>query len=308
MIEGKEVILNGILPEAVINSDYFIIGWKIFLILFLAFLLKFIFGLIFKGIEKNIEEEKKEQARIRKTRISLLKKISSLLIFSLAFIFILFFIPGFKNVAYSLVAGAGIAAIVVGFAAQESLSNIIAGVSIALYAPFRVGDKLQVFEERGEVEDITLRHTVIKTWDNRRLVIPNAIMDNKEIVNYSLKGERVLWTLNMGISYDSDIDKAKKVMLKEVKKHPNNLEFEEKVGGKNEKREPFIRVTECGDSAVNLRAYFWVEDAWKAWKTTHDLTESIKKEFDKKNIEIPFSYHTIVYKKDLEDKMKGGEK
>ena len=69
-------------------------------------------------------------------------------------------------------------------------------------------------------------------------------------------------------------------------------------------KEPHVRVTECGDFAVNLRLYFWVEKPNKAWITSYDLIEEIKKEFDKQGIEIPFPYRTIVYKKDLEEKKK----
>lgn len=148
-----------------------------------------------------------------------------------------------------------------------------------------------------------MRHTIIRTWDNRRIVVPNSKIDEQEIVNFSLKEEKVLWTINIGISYDSDIDKAKKIMTDEAMKHPSNLvnQLTKKEG---KEYGSFVRVTECGDFAVNLRLYFWAEEAWVAWRTGYDLIESIKKEFDKKGIEIPFPYRTIVYKKDLERKKK----
>ncbi|MGC9309738.1 MAG: mechanosensitive ion channel family protein [Candidatus Nanoarchaeia archaeon] len=235
---------------------------------------------------------KKSQKRVKQTRLRLLNHLASATIYLFAIIFILFQIPGFKEISYSLLAGAGILAIVIGFAAQKTLSNVIAGISIALYTPMAVGDKLKIFDEYGEVEDLNLRHVIVKTWDNRRLVIPNSIIDSKEIINFSLEGEEVLWTLNMGISYDSNIDKARKIMIDKAKKNENIIQD----------KDIFVRVTECKDFAVNLRLYFWCKDAWIAWKTSHELTESIKKEFDKKGIEIPFPYRTIVYKKDIKKK------
>jgi small-conductance mechanosensitive channel len=294
---------NGV--SELFQQEFFQLALKIVAVLIIAFILKLISGHYFKIASKRVQKYgSKEEAKIKKTRISLLKKFVSALIFIGAIIGILFFVPGFKNAAYSLLAGAGIVAVVIGFAAQKTLANVMSGISIALYSPFRVGDKLKIFEEYGIVEDISLRHTVIKTWDNKRLVIPNSLIDDKEIINYSLHRERVLWTINMGISYDSDIDEAKEIMLNLAKKHENNIEFEEfdKHSGKKAKREPFVRVTGCGDFAVNIRLYYWCEDAWIAWKMGYDLTEQIKKEFDKKGIEIPFPYRTIVYKKDMDKK------
>ena len=292
-------IFKGMIKE-VLDSFYFQLGWQIGLVLVIAFVLRYLVSSSFSKFFKKLErEEGKEKAKVRKTRLELLRKFLTIIIFVSAFIVILFMIPGFKNIAYSVVAGAGVGAVVIGFAAQKSLSNVLAGISIAIYAPFRVGDRLKIFEEFGEVKDINLRHTTIKTWDNKMIVIPNALMDEKEIVNFSLEGDDVLWTLNMGISYDSSIDKARKIMEEEAKKHPSNLSKKDK-----DKKEPYVRVTECGNSAVNLRVYYWCQDLWEAWKMSHELREQIKKRFDKEGIEIPFPYRTVVYKKDLEKNAK----
>lgn len=288
--------------EGIFQNQYFWIIIKAVGIILFAIILKKVFSFYFLGILKKTEKkEPSEEKRLKKTRMKFIDGFFSFLIYSVAIIFVLFLIPGFKEISVSLLAGAGIAAVVLGFAAQKSLANIISGISIAFYAPFRVGDKLKIFGEYGIVEDISLRHTIIRTWDNKRLVIPNSLIDSQEILNFSLRGERVLWTLNFGISYDSNIDKAKKIMIEKANKHPDNLVFKDEKGIKNQ---PFVRVTECGDFAVNLRLYFWSEDAWTAWKMGYDLTEEIKKEFDKKGIEIPFPYRTIVYKKDLEKRKK----
>ncbi len=268
----------------------------VFIFLFLKIMINFYFGRLSKKIlhSKNAEESK----RSKKTRITFLNKLISSVLIILAFLFILSGIPQFKSFSYSLLASAGILAVVIGFATQKTLSNIISGIFLALYEPFRVGDKVKMFDSYGEIEDLTLRHTVIKTWDNRRLLIPNSKIDEQEIINFSIKEEKVLWTTDMGISYDSNIDQARKIMINQAKKHPSNLIHS---APKKEKPnyEPFVRVTQCGDFAVNLKLYFWSEDAWVAWKMGYELTESIKKEFDREGVEIPFPYRTIVYKKDL---------
>ncbi|MFH1358305.1 MAG: mechanosensitive ion channel family protein [archaeon] len=294
------------LSQIISENIYLAILLKTAVILAVAYILHLIFKFHFSKILKKIEKSKSiEDKKVRKTRLELLRIIISNIIFILAGILILFLIPGFKAFSVSLLAGAGIAAIIIGFAAQKTIANIISGISIAIYAPFRIGDRIKTGEETGDVEDLTLRHTVIKTWDNRRVIIPNSVISEKEIVNYSIKEERLLWKINIGISYDSDIDKARKIMINEAKKHPDVFIPEIKnPDGEIEKQEPKVRVTECGDFAVNLRLSFWVEKPSKAWTTGFDLTESIKKQFDKKGIEIPFPYRTIVYKKDLDKKKK----
>jgi len=286
-----------------LENEYFIILIKIIVILGIAYVFHIATKIYVKRLTKKIlsKTKKLEDQRIRRTRLEFLGIIISSFIFLIAIIFALFQIPGFKTFSVSLLAGAGIAAIIIGFAAQKTLANIFSGIAIAVYAPFRIGDRLKVGDEFGDVEELNLRHTIIKTWDNRRLVIPNSVISEKEIINYSIKEEKILWTINMGISYDSDIDKARKIMLEKAKKHPDIIIPEIKDDdGKIEKKEPKVRVTECSDFSVNLRLYFWVEKPSKAWGTGFDLIEDIKKEFDKQGIEIPFPYRTLVYKKDIE--------
>ena len=241
----------------------------------------------------------------KQTRIKFTQTASNYILWFMVIIYILLLIPEFRAFSISLLAGAGIAAIVVGFAAQKTLANIIAGVSIAIYTPFRIGDRLKIGEEFGDVEDINLRHTIIRTWENKRIIIPNSLISDREIINFSIKDEKLLIPLDIGISYDSDIDKARKIMLKIANKHPDVIspEIKDEYEGLV-KREPVVRVTECGEYSVKLRLLFWVESNRKAWTTRFDLIEAIKKEFDKQGIEIPFPYRTIVYKKDMEDKSK----
>ena len=293
-----------ILFQTLLQQEYFKTFLRVIVILITALVINFFLNFHFKKLSVRIAKSMSvENKKLRKTRLEFLRIFTSNFIFVLAGIFILFLFPSFKAFSVSLLAGAGILAIIIGFAAQKTLSNIISGISIAIYTPFRLGDRVKIGEEFGDVETLTLRHTVIKTWDNRRIIIPNSIISEREVINYSIKEERLLWTVNMGISYDSDIDKAREIMLKVAKSHPD-VYIPEIMNdeGVIEKKEPEVKVTDCGDFSVNMRLYFWVEKPNKAWFTGFDLVEKIKKEFDKEGIEIPFPYRTIVYKKDLEDK------
>ncbi|HHQ45565.1 MAG TPA: mechanosensitive ion channel family protein [Candidatus Altiarchaeales archaeon] len=211
-------------------------------------------------------------------------------------------IPGMSAVWVSLFASAGILAVVVGFAAQATFSNIIAGVFIAMFEPFKVGDKITILNEYGTVEDITLRHTVVRTWDEKRVIIPNAKMGDESIINYSFKNPRILGSFDVGISYDSDIDLARKIMVEEAFAHPSLLQNVR--GGDNSflKKEELVKVrlVELADSSQKLRLYYWASDQTAATLMKFDLLESIKKRFDAEGVEIPFPHRTIVYRKDLE--------
>ena len=203
-------------------------------------------------------------------------------------------IPGLSQSLIGVAAGASVTAIVIGLAAQQVLSNVFSGLSIAISRPFRVGDVVEMESEYGTIEDITLRHTVIRTWQNKRVVIPNSRLSVDTVINWTIEELTVLWAVNFGISYDSDIDVARSIIVDEIDKHPDVVHGED--------REVNVRVTELGDFAVNLKATFWVTDRPTAWGTGAEIRESVKKRFDKEGVEIPFPYRTVVYKKDLEQR------
>jgi small conductance mechanosensitive channel len=271
-----------------------------------AFLAHILNNLLRKSFERAqramIDRHYKTSREIKadKTRFAVIRRLFMVAIYVVGLGFVVVSIPGLKALSYSLFAGAGIFAIVIGFATQKAFSNIIAGIFIATSEPFHVGDRLEFEGELGDVEDITLRHTVIKTWDNKRLVVPNAQITETKITNYSLEDDTVIYTIDMTISYDSSIDLARNIMLGEVEKHPDSYAKHNTQGHVIDvERKGKVRVKKCGDNGVELTLYFWAPDQPTGFSMKCDLTESIKKAFDKEGIEIPYPYRTIVYKKDL---------
>lgn len=238
----------------------------------------------FKFASKKLKVDETTYGVVRRIIIATIYVIGSIVVISL--------IPGLPNLVLGAAAGAGIAAIVIGFAAQKVLSNVFGGISIAIFRPFRVGDVVEMENEYGTIEDITLRHTMIRTWQNKRQIIPNSRISEETIINWTIADLTVLWAVDFGISYDSDIDLARSVILDEINKHPVVMHEQD--------REAEVWVTELRDFAVNLKALFWVRDRPAAWGTGAEIRESVKKRFDKEGVEIPFPYRTIVYKKDLE--------
>lgn len=280
---------------------YFWIGIYSFVLLIIAKLLN---RLILKKMDSiaNIKGPRFDQ-----TRFAIAKNIVSAIIYAATLIIIIRMVPGLEDVTFSILAGAGIAAIVIGFAAKDVASNLLAGIFIALFQPFRVGDRIYFNDTYGKVEDITLRHTIIKTWENQRLVVPNAKISESTIINYSLGEEKCVQTVEMPISYDSDIDKAKKIMIEETKKHPSFAELSGDAELLKRKETVKVRVVDIAESAIILRLYFWAKDKPTGFRMACDLRESIKKRFDKEGIEIPYPYRTIVYK-DLKTKRRAKKK
>jgi len=237
------------------------------------------------------------------TAVNLIRRIVILSIYLMGFMFIISLFPSLSSISMTLLAGAGFAGIVVGFAAQKVVGNLLSGVAISVFQPFRIGDYVTIQGEYGRVEDVNLQYTIIQTWENKRLVIPNTVISEQTIQNWTIGEPPVYWTVDVGISYDSDIDLARKIMLEETRRHPDVMGYGELVRYRRGLAQGDdgirVRVIELADSAVVMRVGFWVRDRPTAFATGCDIREAIKKRFDAEGVEIPFPYRTIVYKRDL---------
>jgi small conductance mechanosensitive channel len=215
---------------------------------------------------------------------TIIRRLLVAAIYIIGLIMIVYQIPVLNRLAVTLLAGAGVAGLAIGFAAKDSLSNVISGIFLAVFHPIRVGDYIDFNGEYSQVEDLTLRHTTIKTWDGRRIFVPNSIMGNQPIVNWSIVDPVITWRVDFGIGYTADIDRAREIILDVAKRHPLVL--------KN--REIAVRVTELGDFAVNLRLSVDVPKRDVAYTTGCEIREAVKKRFDKEGIEIPYPYSNLI--------------
>jgi small-conductance mechanosensitive channel len=249
--------------------------------------------LIDKSFEKDISNSEK-------TKLKFFKNASSLIIWTFAIAAVIYIIPKLRALAITMFAGAGIFMAILGFAAQQAFANIISGVFIVFSKPFRVGDYVKIGTlDYGIVEDITLRHTIIKTFENKRIVIPNSVLSTETLINDCINDPKICKFIEFGISYDSDIDKAIKIIQEVAINHPNSIDNRTEEEIKNGEPEVLVRVISFGDSSVNLRAYVWTSEYNHSFQLASDIKKKVKERFDKEGIEIPFPYRTIVYKKDL---------
>jgi small-conductance mechanosensitive channel len=229
------------------------------------------------------------------TNYSFLKNTLGVLIWALALVVIAYAVPQLKGMATALLAGAGFLAAALAFASQEAVSNIISGIFIIAFKPFRVGDLIQVDGSHdGVVEDITLRHTVIRDFQNRRVIIPNAAISKATIINAHLVDEKICKHFIIGVSYDSDVAKAKQIIRQEAEQHPlciDNRTEEEKTAGAPV---VMVRTLSLADSSILLRANIWAASPADAFEIQCELNDILKNRFDQEGIEIPYPYRNLV--------------
>lgn len=176
----------------------------------------------------------------------------------------------------SFIAVIGAAGLAVGFAMQGTLANFAAGLLIILFKPFRVGDVVEAGGIIGSVNSINMFNTIFKSFDNKTIIVPNSSLMNGVVTNYTTEGIRRV-DLKFGVDYESDIKKVKKIIKGIVDKH-------ELV---HKEPEPFIRLGEMGDSSLNFNIRIWANTE-NYWTVYFDITEQVKEEFDKNQINIPF--------------------
>jgi small conductance mechanosensitive channel len=176
----------------------------------------------------------------------------------------------------SFVAVLGAAGLAVGLALQGSLGNFAGGVLILLFRPFKVGDVIESQGFTGKVSEIQIFNTIMKTADNKTIIIPNGNLSNGNIVNYSTEANRRV-DMTFGIGYSDDIVKARSVLGK-ILKHDSRVLADP---------EPMIVVSELADSSVNFSVRAWVVSA-DYWGFYFDMQEKVKLAFDENGISIPF--------------------
>lgn len=176
----------------------------------------------------------------------------------------------------SIIAVLGAAGLAIGLALQGSLSNFAAGILIVIYRPYKVGDYIQADNHLGTVDDIQIFSTVLKTPDNKLVIVPNGSIMNGSIVNFSNQDKRRV-DIIASCSYEDDIDKVKSVLADILSKDDRILS----------EPEPRIAVSELADSSVNLIVRPWVKNS-DYINVYYSLLEEIKKRFDKEGISIPY--------------------
>jgi len=186
----------------------------------------------------------------------------------------------------SLIAIMGAAGLAIGLALQGSLANFAAGVLIVMFRPYRVGDFVEAAGVAGSVVQVQILSTILKTVDNKQIVVPNAQIMNSIITNFSANETRRV-DLVICISYNDDIDKTRTIIQELI--NADNRIFKDPAC--------LIAVSELADSSVNIAVRPWVKTA-DYMSVKFGLTETIKKRFDKEGISFPFPQQDVHIIKD----------
>lgn len=185
------------------------------------------------------------------------------------------------------IAGLGIVGFALSFAFQDIAKNFIAGVLLLVQQPFDIGDGIEVAGVGGAVTDIEIRSTTLRTWDGKHIIIPNADVYAATITNFSRSPRRRI-EIEIGVAYDTDLDKASAVLLETVSGLPGTL---------NDPA-PQVVFKTFADSSINATVYFWIETATIGLFDAQDqAVKAIKAAFEREGIEIPYPVQTVLLQK-----------
>jgi len=232
---------------------------------------------ILKGIRKALEKGDYD--------VSLKKFLLNLTNWSLKVVLIIVILGtlGVETTSFAaILAAAGLA---IGLALQGSLANFAGGVLIMLFKPFKVGDTIQAQGELGTVKTIEIFTTKLNSPDNKEIIIPNGVLSNGNITNYTSHDTRRI-DFNFGVCYDSNIKQTKELLMDQLTSHPKVLK----------EPEPVVSLNELADSSINFVVRPWVktEDYWDVY---FEINESIKEALDAAGIEIPYPHRVQITKK-----------
>lgn len=233
------------------------------------------------------------------TNLKFIRYIVAGLIYFIGAVLVLFAFPSLRVVAKTALGGAGILTIILGFASQEALSNVVGGLFIIAFKPFKIGDIIELSDTNmGTVSDITLRHTVIRNFDNQMIVIPNSVINKERLINYNLNDKKACKRLEVSIAYDSDTDVARKIMSDACENHPLSIDvrsqFEIDKGVPRAK----TAVVSLDKNAITIRVWAWAKSFDDVYDLGCELNDDIKKGFDKAGIEMAIPYRTLLSTKD----------
>lgn len=273
-----------------INLIHIPIMGRIFYALMIMLLASFT-NAIFKSLLPYLQQKlcSKTETKIDDVIFDLMNRFASIIIFVTAVILTM---DALGVNIMPFIAGAGVAGIAIGFAAKDTLSNIIAGILLIIDRPFEVGDRVEVWSAPsnsatwGDVIDVGFRATKIQTTDNIVIVIPNNEIMKRDIINYTTISKEIRVRIPIGIAYDADVKKAKEIVQKIC------LEMDWVM----KEKPPKVVVKSFGDSAVNLEARVWISEPKRRIDTISHVTDRVKEVFQEEGIEIPFPKRDIYIK------------
>lgn len=273
-------------------------NWEYILTFLVILALTFITGKIFKAVLNRFFNRSAELINVDLSRYNIVKHLLVSAIYVIGIGLAVYSMPALRSLSLSIFAGAGIMAAIIGFASQKAFSNIISGIFIAIFKPFRVDDRIQVGTYIGIVEDITLRHTVIRNFENKRIVIPNAVISDDTVTNFTIIDEKICKIMEFRIGLSDDIALAKRIIQETAVNHPKCIDVRTAQQISENIPQVVVRVINWGESCINLRAWIWTRNPPDAFELGCDLYEQVKYRFDEAGISIPPPHRVVLTRTD----------
>lgn len=214
---------------------------------------------------------------------SILMKLLTVSVYLIGF-FVVLSILGIGGALTTVLAGAGVIGVVIGFGAKDLVSNTLSGISLAIDKPFQLGDIIEIKDKKGTVRDIGLRTTEIEAFDNRVVTVPNTQLVKSAVVNHTANDERRI-SIKVGVNYDSDLEKVTKTLKSCLKS------FEDREKDK----ETQVLVEEFGESAIVLEGRVWVNHKRTSLVSARSqIKKLVQESFEDEDIDIPYPTRTII--------------
>ena len=224
-------------------------------------------------------------AELSRQVMPLVEKLCTIFLITTALIITL---KHFNYDIMTLVTALGVGSLAIGLAAKDTLANMVSGFTLMVDRPFRIGDRIQLGTQLGDVIDIGLRSTKIRGADNTFLIIPNSELCNSTLVNMAFPDLKVKGRINLGVAYGCDVEKAKALLVSTAASVPDVLQ----------EPAPEAFFVSFGDSALNLSLFFWVADYTQLFAATDRINCAISRGFQDNGINIPYPTRTVLLEKD----------
>jgi len=262
-------------------------------ILFIFLVTAIVAKIIEIRINKYLDKLQKKM-RGGSTRLTMLKHVSVGLVYLVGLALIFYIIPELKSLSSTLLASVGVLGLILGIAAQDTFGNIISGIALVFFQPFRVGDLITVGSNYGRVKDINLRQTTIMTSDDRVILIPNSVLNKETVINWTYEDTLVRWSFTIQITNNSDLDKVRRILIEEAQKCPYVLSSKDLAARKPDIATPVrVRVSDSNGDFTAVLLDFWVNDRDNAHSAEFEIRESIKRRFDSED-SVSYSASSII--------------
>ena len=230
-----------------------------------------------RRVIRKLEQKNPASITAVETRQTVIRRVVVLLIYFIALTFIFLQFKTLRNIGTGLLASAGVAGIVIGMAARNTLADMVAGIAISFSQPVRLNDAVIFEGDFGWIESIAFMHTTIKTWDNRRIIVPNSVLMHKVIQNWTIKDPSLLGIVMMYVDYTCDVEKLRGWVRDIVEKSEHASD--EKVA--------VVQVVDFTERTMVVRILAKGPNAPSTWALRCEVREKLIRKFKEENLPLP---------------------